>query len=76
MQQHTFLQATVRGTSPEVNYVLVTGPEERQYTLNQSIMGPLWGAVKRGDALELEVEAIPGQLTKIMSVRLLQTTAK
>lgn len=76
MQQRTILHATVRGTSPEVNYVLVTGPEERQYTLNQNIMGPLWGTVKRGDALELEVEATPGQLTKIMSVRLLETTAK
>lgn len=63
------VRVIVRGVSSEIPLVRVDGEQGRQFLLNKSALGALWGKVKRGDILELSVRPEPGQPTKVLSVR-------
>lgn len=69
MSQEVFVRATVRAVSSEIPLVRADGEQGQQFLLNKTVLGPLWGKVKRGAILELSVVPEADQPTKVLSVR-------
>lgn len=56
----------VRAAMEGVPYILVDGPDERQFMVNRKVAGRLWNQLQADQTVILEV--VPGEVSRVVSV--------